>query len=222
MAFINIGFCDIETTELSAAAFNGNAAEVKRLSSSREQIEAVDSEGKTALFYAFHSGHADCSLVLMQAGAKPLDSAPAWFLIRAVQMGNLELVEKVLNLGVQASDKSGEWTALTAAALAGDCSMISFLISKGADPNQIGYEGHPPILISALKADRAAIGVLLKQGASINQVDGKGRSTLRVLSLHQQSEVSEEERNETLTYLKQNGAKFVPSLTLIEHFKMLV
>ena len=97
---------------LRAAASAGNVEAVRWLLSNGAQVDASDSNGRTALSRAVAFNQHETVRALLEAGADPRQRAPG----------------------------SG-WTPLMSAAIAGDSAMIVLLINAGADPLARDSEG---------------------------------------------------------------------------------
>lgn len=97
-------------------------------------------------------------------------------LSRAVQSGNIKLVEKILTLGAgpNTADASGDPPLVYAVR---NQEMMAVLVDKGANPNLAGKTGTP--LIAALKfQSMSAVGYLLSKGADPKLADAQGNTPL--------------------------------------------
>lgn len=114
-----------------------------------------------------------CSLKLMAAFTKrtfpgliavfltalPSASATPWF--EAIESGNLEAVEKLLNAGADI-EAQNDWngTALAQSVWTGRTQLTKLLLDRGADPNTSGKYGNP-LSLAIQKWDKKSIRLLL-------------------------------------------------------------
>lgn len=73
----------------------------------------------------------------------------------------------------------------------------AFLLSRGADPNAVNFEGQTPLHNAAANNATKIISLLLKSGAQVNKRDNKGYTPLRRARLSIQKEAAQ--------LLEQNG-----------------
>jgi ankyrin repeat protein len=100
-------------------------------------------------------------------------------LIRAINLRDAELVQTILNKGVDVNDRdeSGR-TYLMIAALKGDAEIVRGLINKGADVNAKTNTGATALMRSAAKGHEEIVKLLLSKGAKLNLTDENGNSAL--------------------------------------------
>ncbi|NOY23377.1 MAG: hypothetical protein GXO70_07695 [Acidobacteria bacterium] len=100
-------------------------------------------------------------------------------LIRAARTGNLEMVQKILQLGTDLNgrDKKGN-TPLITAIESGKNSIASLLLDTGASVNAAAKSGTTPVMAAARTGNRKLLSRLLKNGAKVEQADRKGNSAL--------------------------------------------
>ena len=99
-------------------------------------------------------------------------------LVRAVQTGDLRLVELVLAAGASPGARcgcAGAETALWAAALFGEAEIAARLLELGTDPNARAFAGVTPLIIAAQRANHEIAELLLAAGADANLTDPGGR-----------------------------------------------
>ena len=136
-----------------------------------------DEEGKTLLWKAASEGELDLIIILLDKGAKvgqrdlngfePIHIATVKRKFDAakllVEYGNAD-IHSYLKYGI---------TILHIAAISGNSDMISYLISKGADVNQIPHEGAGGSALSWASSvgHIEAMTILLKHGADVNKRD---------------------------------------------------
>lgn len=84
-------------------------------------------------------------------------------LIDAVNTGDRDAVERLLDAGADANEAGSEqgWTALNYAAGRGDLAIVRLLLDRGADPAKVGLDRRTAYLI-ALAAGRVDVARLLR------------------------------------------------------------
>lgn len=154
---------------LIEAAKAGDAAAAKRLIGQKTDLNALASDGSTALHWAVHRDSADLVDALLTAGAKA--SVPNRYgatpLSLACTNGNLAIVNRLLTAGADpnATLQNGE-TPLMTAAKTGRADVVSALLAKGANPNaREKSRGQTALMWAAAENNAAAIPVLLAGGA---------------------------------------------------------
>lgn len=124
-------------TALLYASENGNFNSVKLLIANGADINKTLKGGENAFIQACFKGHSKIANYLFDNGADvntPNNEIGLNGLILASNLGNLELVEKVLpkTKDINHANKYGE-TALMRAAIEGHFDVLKFLIKNGAD-----------------------------------------------------------------------------------------
>lgn len=127
---------------LQSAAYEGQGEAVELLLKKGANINATDGFGRTALWYVALGGHPDVAQLLLERGADPRISikqsrtskSP---LEEAAQEGETKIVEMFLERG---AGQNGELdSALWEAVWYDKPQTAKFLISKGANVNQVRY-----------------------------------------------------------------------------------
>ena len=127
----------VSEDQLRQAALDGNIAKVKDLLEQGVNVNAVDSEGHTALIFAAFNGHSEILLDLLTAGAK-VDSRDVMGRT-ALMYGSTgpfpEAVKILLDKGADPNvvDSDEHFTALMHAAAEGHLEVVKVLMSHGAD-----------------------------------------------------------------------------------------
>jgi ankyrin repeat protein len=109
----------------------------------------------------------------------------------AVQTGNLEEVQKLLNEGVDINGKNpflGK-TALMHASGQGLTEVVEFLLERGADANAKTDEGETALMIASAKRNSNIVKLLLDKGAEVNAKTTYGKTALWIASDNKHSDV---------------------------------
>ncbi len=145
-----------------------------RLCPSIKKVQPLGTDENAALV---ELGRAQCYIDWPNPGSTPL--------MHAVVRPDLAKVRKLLMAGadVSARDANG-WTAFMYASVLGDSlddsSVISLLLSAGADPNQSSFLGNSALMVSAAHGD--LLPELLRSGASLNAQNSAGTTVLMILA----------------------------------------
>jgi ankyrin repeat protein len=123
------------------AAMNGDVATVRALVQQKADVNAVQTDGATAIQWAVYRDDLEMVDVLIAAGA------------------NIKL-----------ANREGA-TPLYLASLHGSEPMIEKLLQAGGDPNQLGPEGETPLMLVARTGNLDAIRLLLDHHADVNAKD---------------------------------------------------
>ncbi len=137
--------------QLMHAAGMGNEAEIRRALQRREDMNAADETGWTALMVAAVAVQPQAVSTILDAGAR-VDQRDhhgdtALIGVAAVRFGNLRIAAEVVGIliahgaSVDATNDLGE-SALMWAARSGNPESIKVLLMAGADPARIDQSGH--------------------------------------------------------------------------------
>jgi len=86
----------------------------------------------------------------------------------AAEMGNFELVRKLLSGGVNVDSRARDGrTALHKAAAGGHSAVAQLLIARGADVNALDKEGWSPVVLGMLNGHREIVELLVAEGAPV-------------------------------------------------------
>jgi ankyrin repeat protein len=101
--------------------------------------------GSTPLLFAARAGDAESAKRLLAAGADPNDSLPDGIsaLVLAAHSGHRDVALALLDKGANPNDLGAGYSALHAAILRSDSSLVEALLSHGADPNIRMTKGTP-------------------------------------------------------------------------------
>lgn len=132
-------------TALSQAACN-DSTEVLRwvlAATPREQLDDVDSTGRTALHYATSAGRIEHMRALLAAGASPEAGRVHGALHCAVELPSLEAVRVLVEAGADANAARSDTgdTVLLAASGTDDVELLAYLVAHGADPDRRARDG---------------------------------------------------------------------------------
>jgi uncharacterized protein len=101
--------------------------------------------GATPLLFAARVGDAESAALLLKAGADANDSQPDGVsaLVLAAHSGNGHVAALLLDHGADPNAADGGYTALHAAILRSDLSLVKALLARGANPNAKIAKGTP-------------------------------------------------------------------------------
>ncbi len=182
----------LQATDVPAAAIVGDADAVRRLLDLGLPVNAVDSQGCSALLRAAGGGHRALVELLLARGADPALAANtgATPLSAAVSMRQLEIVERLLEAGAGLEQRlPGDVTVLMLAAALGLPELVARLLAAGADLQAHDAQGLTPLHCAALYGftarERARLvallDTLLLAGADPQAVAGNGLTPLLLL-----------------------------------------
>jgi len=168
LACTNLAFAQ---SEVADAAMQGDDAEVGRLLKDGFEVNAVQSDGATALHWAAYHGDAKLAELLLKAGADPAaanrnGSTPMWL---AAERGDAAVLEELLDGGADANEAlSLGRKPLMLAARSGVVDAVRVLLEHGADPNASETERGTTALMQAADQGHAeVIALLVEHGANV-------------------------------------------------------
>ncbi len=182
----------LQASDVPAAAIVGDADAVRRLLDFGLPVDAVDSQGCSALLRAAGGGHRALVELLLARGANPSLAANtgATPLSAAVSMRQTEIVDRLLDAGAGLEQRlPGDVTVLMLAAALGLPELIARLLQAGADLHAHDAQGLTPLHCAALygftSRDRprlvALLDTLLLAGADPQQTAANGMTPLLLL-----------------------------------------
>ncbi len=172
-----------------SAAEKGDLSRVEALLHKGVAVNAINSDGYSALHYAVQSGNVRVVRVLLKAGAdvnaKTRQNVTP--LIASINMawGKPEITLALIDAGadVNVAESDGD-TALWIATTESSTEVMKALLKKGADPNvpskSMGFNGDTPLHMAAMNGLIDAVKVLLDYGASPAIRNAAGRTPLEV------------------------------------------
>jgi ankyrin len=128
----------LAASELADAAMRGDAAALRDLLEQRNDVNAMQPDGSSALHWAAYRGDAAAVELLIRAGAN-----------------------------VQAATREGA-TPLSLACTGGDPAIIRLLLDAGADPKERLANGESALMMAARTGNPKAIELLIERGADVN------------------------------------------------------
>ena len=143
----------LQASDVPAAAIVGDSDAVRRLLDIGMPVDAVDSQGCSALLRAAGGGHRALVELLLARGAQPglAANTGATPLSAAVSMRQSDIVELLLDAGAGLEQRlPGEVTVLMLAAAVGLPELVSRLLQAGADLNARDAQGLTPLHCAAL------------------------------------------------------------------------
>lgn len=182
----------LQATDVPAAAIVGDTDAVRRLLDLGLPVDAVDSQGCSALLRAAGGGHRALVDLLLARGANPglAANTGATPLSAAVSMRQVEIVDRLLEAGAGLEQRlPGGVTVLMLAAALGLPELVSRLLQAGADLHATDAQGLSPLHCAALygftSRERprlvALLDALLLAGADPRQAASGGLTPLLLL-----------------------------------------
>ncbi len=177
---------------LIAAAKKGDMIAVRNALKAGANINAASEGGyDTALMSASYKGNLELVRLLLQSGANP--NLVSVFsgqnaLIMAARTGQIKIAELLLDAGVdinfstssQTKDFYSRSTAIAHAAAWKHTDMVTFLISRGADPNLENKMGFSAIFMAAHGGNIDTLNALLNAGVLLDQMSSTGVTPLMI------------------------------------------
>ncbi|KAF7554286.1 hypothetical protein G7Z17_g3000 [Cylindrodendrum hubeiense] len=148
---------------------------------SAENVNLVDSWGRTAISYATEKGHEAILKLLIDKGAdiESENESGRTPLSWAAENGHDGVVRLLLDEGVDIeSEDEYSRMPLSWAAENGHEAVIKLLLDKGADAGTWNDYGNTPLLEAAQNGHEAAVKLLLDKGADANVTDNYGWAPL--------------------------------------------
>ncbi len=182
----------LQASDVPAAAIVGDADAVRRLLDIGMPVDAVDSQGCSALLRAAGGGHRALVELLLSRGADAGLAAHtgATPLSAAVSMRQAEIVERLLDAGAGLEQRlPGEVTVLMLASALGLPELVARLLQAGADLQARDAQGLTPLHCAALYGFTARerprlvalLDTLLLAGADPQQAATGGATPLLLL-----------------------------------------
>ncbi len=158
----------------------GNEQLVNILLDSGADIDASDSDGRTALRAAVFSGHENIVKLLLKYGANvnKCDIEHRSVLQVAIYMGHYSIVACLLSSGanINHEDLIGRGmlsTAIYTTNKRSQLDMIKLLLKYGAKLEQLDKKSQTPLILAAQENQAKCVELLLNSGADIDAIDSE-------------------------------------------------
>jgi ankyrin repeat protein len=170
-----------------AAAWAGQADEVRRLIDGGADPNAVDGAGRTPLHVAAFASHEDAAAALVKGGADPnlLDHERYDIITIAAVADDAEMVRHAVELGGNPRNVTSiyDGTALIAAAHLGHFEVVQVLIEAGAPLDHVNNLGWTALMEAVILGDGGdrhirTVRSLVEAGADRTIADRQGRTPL--------------------------------------------
>jgi ankyrin repeat protein len=178
---------DMNETRLHMAAANNDDATIRSLLLEKVEIDARDSDGRTALLLATHRNHIEVARALIEAGAdvNAKDNIHDSAYLYAGARGHLEILKMALAHGadLKSTNRYGG-TALIPASERGHVETVRTLIKAGVDVDHINKLGWTALLEAIILGNGGAshqqiVQLLVDAKTNVNIADRDGVSPLR-------------------------------------------
>jgi len=140
-------------TRIADAAQNSDTALVRLLVSQKADVNAIQTDGSTALHWAVRADDLETADLLIRAGAN-----------------------------ISAANRRGI-TALDLACVNGSAAMIRKLLDAGANLNATHSDGQTPLMTAARTGNPEAVRVLIDKGAGVNAKDAIAEQTALMFAI---------------------------------------
>ncbi len=159
-------------TSLALLVSNGQKAEALQQIAAGTDVNAVRTDGSSALLYAAYQGDAELVKALLDKGANPnlRNEYGAFALSEAVQQGSQPIVDMLLSHNADANLGNVESeTALMVAARSGNLAAAQALLKAGAKVNaKENWGGQTAVMWAAAQSQTEMLKLLIKNGADVN------------------------------------------------------
>lgn len=172
---------------LHAAAARGDVAEIERLASTGQKIDALDDRRRTPLHVAAFFGRHEAAKTLLARGANAnaLEQQRYDIVTIAAVNDDVPMLKIALAGGGDAKTITSPYdgTALIAAAHLGHDEIVRTLIAAGAPLDHVNNLGWTALIESIVLGDggkrhTATLAALVKAGANVNIADRSGQTPL--------------------------------------------
>jgi ankyrin repeat protein len=172
-AVLLLGINAVHAQNLADLVADGERAQALTLLAAGTDVNALQSDGSSALLYAAYNGDAELVEQLLDAGADPnlRNEYGSFPLSEAVQQGSVEVIELLLEHDADpaVSNLEGE-TALMVAARSGHLAAAELLIEHGADVNaKEAWGGQSPLMWAAAQSQPEMMKLLIAAGANLDE-----------------------------------------------------
>ncbi|XP_029457783.1 ankyrin repeat domain-containing protein 50-like isoform X2 [Rhinatrema bivittatum] len=154
---------------------------VRMLLENGASINQKDSNGRTLLAGAAHSGNLEVVTLLISRGAdiEVQDNSGQTPLTLAARQGHTKVLHCLITHGanVNHADQEG-WTALRSAAWGGHSEAVAVLLRAGTDVDSTDTDNRTALRAAAWGGHEDIVLTLLQHGAEVNKMDTEGRTAL--------------------------------------------
>jgi hypothetical protein len=191
---IGIGSQYIKNSRFVEAAHDGDIYAIRGLLNDDEaDINGKDRDGKTAIGWAAHKGHAEIVKLLIDYGAdvNMQQNKGITPLMLAVDQNHAEIATLLLNAGADpnaATTNRGQTALMSVLMTPGRSQLAKLLLEHGAEVNAKNRQGTTPLMVASLSGDADAVNLLLEWGADI---DARTTSDTTALSAAKQNDHEE-------------------------------
>jgi uncharacterized protein len=175
---------------------------VKKLLVSGAKPNIKDRGGVTPLFQAIMSNNEKIVNMLIEYGAKGLNSSLSF----AIRTRNLKMIEMCVKCGadINRRNKHGK-NVLHKAILSGDVSVVDLILRYGASVNDVDGDGISPLRIAVRKGFCDIVDFLIKRCASLVDDDNLGNSLLHDAVWYSRDDFEKEKYRMTVEILLRNN-----------------
>lgn len=148
-------------------------------------VDSVDSDGDTALYWAACRQRVSTAQILLDRGANPnVVGANGSPLRMAAGLGNFEIAGMLLDKGATIDSDLRMGTPLNMAIKQRQFNMAEYLLSRGANPNRAsGNMDETPLMGAAMLGNPDLVRSLIRYGADVNQEDVDGDTPIVYLTI---------------------------------------
>jgi ankyrin repeat protein len=170
-ALLSVTLTAADDVPIAIAAMNRDTTAVRALVTRKVDVNAVGSDGTSALLWTVRAGDVETAALLIKAGADvKLDNRlGATPLALATANGDAAIVRLLVDAGadVNAPDVANE-TPLMSAARSGSVAAVQVLLDKGAAIEARAAGQQSPLMIAVRENRPAVVKLLVSKGAEVN------------------------------------------------------
>ncbi|GBM63996.1 Ankyrin-3 [Araneus ventricosus] len=179
-------------TALEHAVNSNNKTILELLIKNRANLSAT--KERTLFLSSVTQGHEDIVDFFLSRNPNILAACSKndeYSLHRAVRLGHVSVVKKILEKGKKDELNVIDETPLLVAVKMNQCEIAYLLLSKGADPDVSSKYGELPLLLAIEKGSSKMVEILLKFGADYLIKDAKGKTSIELAIETRRSDIVE-------------------------------